>query len=219
MVVTEEPYQGEDAIELVEVDYEPLPAVVDLADAPRPTRRCCSRRPGTNIAANFGDPRRSTSTCSTAARSSSRQTIINQRVAPAPMETRAGRGRLGRGRPADRLDPEPGRAGHRGSAGRAARHRAEPGPGDHPRRRRRVRREVRRRPRARGGGLGGPAARPPGAVDRDPVREPDRDDARPGAAADRHDRRQPGRHRAGLPAGDRAGLPAPTRGSARSCRR
>ena len=32
-VVTEEPYQGEDAIELVDVDYDLLPAVVDLDDA------------------------------------------------------------------------------------------------------------------------------------------------------------------------------------------
>ena len=32
-VVTEEMYQGEDAIELVDVDYDPLPAVVDMNDA------------------------------------------------------------------------------------------------------------------------------------------------------------------------------------------
>ena len=32
-VVTEQPYQGEDAVELVDVGYDPLPAVVDLADA------------------------------------------------------------------------------------------------------------------------------------------------------------------------------------------
>ena len=33
VVVTEDPYQGEDAAELVDVDYDPLPAVVDPADA------------------------------------------------------------------------------------------------------------------------------------------------------------------------------------------
>ena len=32
-MVTEEGYQGEDAAELVSVDYEPLPAVVDFDDA------------------------------------------------------------------------------------------------------------------------------------------------------------------------------------------
>ena len=44
VVVTEDPYQGEDAAELVGVDYDPLPAVVDPRDA-RGTRRCCSPRP------------------------------------------------------------------------------------------------------------------------------------------------------------------------------
>ena len=33
VVVTEDPYQGEDAAELVDADYDPLPAVVDPADA------------------------------------------------------------------------------------------------------------------------------------------------------------------------------------------
>ena len=33
VVVTEERYQGEDAAELVDVDYDPLPAVVDLDEA------------------------------------------------------------------------------------------------------------------------------------------------------------------------------------------
>src|SRR5262249_25931116 len=32
-VVTEHAYQGEDAVDLVDVDYDPLPAVVDLDDA------------------------------------------------------------------------------------------------------------------------------------------------------------------------------------------
>src|SRR5688572_15695561 len=33
IVVTEERYQGEDAAELVMIDYDPLPAVIDLEDA------------------------------------------------------------------------------------------------------------------------------------------------------------------------------------------
>ncbi len=33
VIVTEQPYQGEDAAELVDVDYDPLPAVVDLQAA------------------------------------------------------------------------------------------------------------------------------------------------------------------------------------------
>ena len=50
-VVTEEPYQGEDAMELVDVDYEPLPAVVDLAAA-ESDEVILFEEAGTNIAAN-----------------------------------------------------------------------------------------------------------------------------------------------------------------------
>ena len=35
LVISEDSYQGEDAAELVSVDYEPLPAVVSMADALR----------------------------------------------------------------------------------------------------------------------------------------------------------------------------------------
>ena len=42
-VVTEHPYQGEDAVELVEVDYDPLPGRARLRR--RTTARCSSRRP------------------------------------------------------------------------------------------------------------------------------------------------------------------------------
>src|SRR6185369_4633412 len=38
MVLTDDSYQGEDAAELVSVDYEPLPAIVDRADAAVPRR-------------------------------------------------------------------------------------------------------------------------------------------------------------------------------------
>ena len=44
MVVTEDPYQGEDAAELVGVDYDPLPPVVDPRTRPG-TRRCSSPTP------------------------------------------------------------------------------------------------------------------------------------------------------------------------------
>ena len=49
VVVTEERYQGEDAAELVFVDYEPLPAVVDPEAAER-ARSCCFPDAGTNVA-------------------------------------------------------------------------------------------------------------------------------------------------------------------------
>jgi carbon-monoxide dehydrogenase large subunit len=62
IVVTEQAYQGEDAIELVDVDYDVLPAVVDFADA-------LAGRPAPTWPGRSGTWTRSTSTCSTSARS------------------------------------------------------------------------------------------------------------------------------------------------------
>ena len=47
VIVTEQEYQGEDAAELADVDYDPLPVAVDMSG--RPARRCraaVSGRPG-----------------------------------------------------------------------------------------------------------------------------------------------------------------------------
>jgi aerobic carbon-monoxide dehydrogenase large subunit len=87
-VVTEEPYQGEDAVELVDVDYEPLPAVISLADAAS-DEVVLFEAAGTNIAANFGDPASLDEHLFDDCDVVVRREIINQRVAPAPMETRA----------------------------------------------------------------------------------------------------------------------------------
>ena len=89
VVVTEEPYQGEDAVELVGVDYEPLPAVVDLAAAAS-DEVVLFADAGTNIAARFGDPAALDEHLFDECDAVVRHTIMNQRVAPAPMETRAG---------------------------------------------------------------------------------------------------------------------------------
>jgi aerobic carbon-monoxide dehydrogenase large subunit len=88
VVVTEEPYQGEDAIELVDVDYEPLPAVIDLAAAAS-GEVVLFEEAGTNVAANFGDPATLDEHLFDGCDAVVRRTIMNQRVAPAPMETRA----------------------------------------------------------------------------------------------------------------------------------
>src|SRR5260221_153439 len=53
-VVTEDPYQGEDAVELVDVDYDPLPPVIDFDDA-LSNQVLLFEDAGTNVAANFGD--------------------------------------------------------------------------------------------------------------------------------------------------------------------
>jgi carbon-monoxide dehydrogenase large subunit len=88
VVVTEQPYQGEDALELVDVDYEPLPAVIDLADA-ESGQVLLFTEAGTNVAASFGDPASLDEHLFDGCDAVVRHTIMNQRVAPAPMETRA----------------------------------------------------------------------------------------------------------------------------------
>ena len=49
--VAEDPYAAEDAAELVDIDIDEEPAVLDAAPRPAPARRACSR-PG-NVAADF----------------------------------------------------------------------------------------------------------------------------------------------------------------------
>jgi aerobic carbon-monoxide dehydrogenase large subunit len=88
MVVTEQAYQGEDAIELVDVDYDLLPAVIDLAEAAS-DKVLLYEEAGTNVTANFGDPSTLDEHLFDDCEVVTTRTIMNQRVAPAPMETRA----------------------------------------------------------------------------------------------------------------------------------
>ncbi len=82
-VVTEDRYQGEDAAELVVVDYEPLPVVVDAEEAlagdillfPDVGTNVCFEIPGAGL--DFGE-------CEVVVR----QRINNQKVAPCPIEVR-----------------------------------------------------------------------------------------------------------------------------------
>jgi carbon-monoxide dehydrogenase large subunit len=87
VVVTEHPYQGEDAIEFVEVDYDPLPAVLgyDPDDA-----TLLFEDAGTNVAGNWGEASQLKPDLFDDCEVVVSRTIMNQRVAPAPMETRAG---------------------------------------------------------------------------------------------------------------------------------
>ena len=88
VVVTEQPYQGEDAIELVDIDYEPLPAVVDMAAA-RDSDTLLFPEAGTNVVVKFGDEANLSNDLFDGCEVVVSETIRNQRVAPAPMETRA----------------------------------------------------------------------------------------------------------------------------------
>jgi carbon-monoxide dehydrogenase large subunit len=85
-IVTEERYQGLDAAELVFVDYEPLEAVVDVEDSAT-NRLLLFEHAGTNSAfeLNFGRNESLFDGCEVVVR----QRIVNQRVAPCPLEVRA----------------------------------------------------------------------------------------------------------------------------------
>jgi carbon-monoxide dehydrogenase large subunit len=87
VVITEHPYQGEDAVELVEVDYDPLPAVLgyDPDDS-----SLLFEDAGTNVAGYWGDASQLKPDLFDGCEVVVSHTIVNQRVAPAPMETRAG---------------------------------------------------------------------------------------------------------------------------------
>jgi aerobic carbon-monoxide dehydrogenase large subunit len=88
VVVTESRYQGEDAADLVDVDYDVLPAVVDMTEA-ESSPTVLFPAAGSNVAASFGDRSALAADLFDGCEVVVSRTIVNQRVAPAPMETRA----------------------------------------------------------------------------------------------------------------------------------
>jgi len=86
VVLTEERYQGEDAAELVSVDLEPLPAVVGVTRAVT-DETLLFPEAGTNTVVTFGEPAPADlfADCEVVVS----QDVVNQRVAPVPLETRA----------------------------------------------------------------------------------------------------------------------------------
>ena len=85
-VVTEHPYQGEDATELVTVDYEPLPAALGFDPG---DDSLLFEAAGTNVAGYWGKASDLKPDLFEGCDVVVTRTIVNQRVAPAPMETRA----------------------------------------------------------------------------------------------------------------------------------
>ncbi len=86
IVSAETQSQAADAAELVEVDYEPLPAVVDAESALRKDAPLLFEDAGTNVAGGFpneseGDPFADCEVVVT-------QRIVNNKVAPCPLEPR-----------------------------------------------------------------------------------------------------------------------------------
>jgi aerobic carbon-monoxide dehydrogenase large subunit len=88
-VVTEEIYQGEDAIELVDVDYDFLPAVVNMNDALSGARGLLFPEAGTNVVCTFGDASASNPDLFDGCEVVASEVVQNTRVAPAPMESRS----------------------------------------------------------------------------------------------------------------------------------
>jgi aerobic carbon-monoxide dehydrogenase large subunit len=86
VLVTEERYQGEDAAEMVFVDYEPLPMVVD-PEAAEQSEVILFPDVGSNVALrlDFGHSDDLFAECEVVVQ----QRIVNQRVAPCPLEVRA----------------------------------------------------------------------------------------------------------------------------------
>jgi aerobic carbon-monoxide dehydrogenase large subunit len=114
VVVTEDRYQGEDAAELVDVDYDVLPPVVE-AGAAVGSETLLFPDAGTNVAASFGDASALAADLFDGCEVVVSRTIVNQRVAPAPMETRAAAAQWG---PDGRLTawiPNQGAQGTRGA--------------------------------------------------------------------------------------------------------
>src|SRR5271165_5193967 len=79
VVVTEQPYQGEDAAELVSVDYDPLPAVLGFEPD---DSTLLYEAAGSNIAGRWGDPAALKADLFEGCEVVVSRTIINQRVAP-----------------------------------------------------------------------------------------------------------------------------------------
>ncbi|HET9075468.1 MAG TPA: xanthine dehydrogenase family protein molybdopterin-binding subunit [Acidimicrobiales bacterium] len=87
VVLTEERYQGEDAAEAVFIDYDPLPAVVD-AEASLENTTLLFPEMGTNVAADLRAPEDPEFFADCEVVVSRR--LVNQRLAPCPLEVRAG---------------------------------------------------------------------------------------------------------------------------------
>jgi carbon-monoxide dehydrogenase large subunit len=85
-IITEERAQGPDAADLVIVDYEPLPVVID-PEVALSGEVLLFPEVGTNVCATIADDGTTIdwSECDVVVR----QTIVNQRVAPSPLEVRA----------------------------------------------------------------------------------------------------------------------------------
>ncbi|HEY7323214.1 MAG TPA: xanthine dehydrogenase family protein molybdopterin-binding subunit [Streptosporangiaceae bacterium] len=115
VVVVEEPYQGEDAVELVAVDYDPLPAVLGFAPG---DDTLLFEDAGTNVAGWWGNPADLKADLFDGCDVVVSETVVNQRVAPAPMETRGAAAAWGEDGRLTAWIPNQGAQGTRGALAR-----------------------------------------------------------------------------------------------------
>jgi carbon-monoxide dehydrogenase large subunit len=87
-VLTEQPYQGQDAADLVEIDYDPLPAVVDPRAA-LTDEVLLFEEVGTNLAGGFGHDQEFDEHFFDGCEVVVTRDIVNQRLAASPLEGRA----------------------------------------------------------------------------------------------------------------------------------
>ncbi len=91
MVITDDSYQGEDAAELVSVDYEPLPAVVSIGRAlETETLLFAGTESNVAVASGAAADEAAFDGCDVVIK----RTFVNQRLAPMPMEGRAAAARF-----------------------------------------------------------------------------------------------------------------------------
>jgi len=92
VVIADDRYTARDAKDLIEVDYEPLPAAIDLEKAMQPDAPILYEEFGTNVAFGMHPPTDEIDKVFEETLANGgvvvKQRMVNQRLAPVPMETR-----------------------------------------------------------------------------------------------------------------------------------
>ncbi len=92
VVLAENPYIARDAIDLIDVDYEPLPAAIDIEKAMQPGAPLLYEEFGTNVAYSTQPPTEEIDRAFAQTQANGgvvvKARLMNQRVAPVSMETR-----------------------------------------------------------------------------------------------------------------------------------
>ncbi len=92
VVIADDRYTARDARDLIEVDYEPLPAAIDVEKAMQPGAPLLYEEFGTNVPMGIHPPTDEIDKIFEQTKADGgvvvKQRLVNQRLAPAPMETR-----------------------------------------------------------------------------------------------------------------------------------